>query len=116
WAWLSEDCEADVLSTGRALHEEEWHSGDRLFFNTCITSCDNTREILRDMTHNVFPNEVATSLRRNPDSSVRRVSRWTGINLRRFNLRSTNADVAGDVQSMNEQTSTLKNLSTGIPV
>ena len=83
WAWLSRDVEADVLATGRALDRDEWKCGDRLFFNDWITPYDNTREVLHDMTHNVFPGAVATSLRRNPDGTVRRVNRWTGVNLRR---------------------------------
>lgn len=83
WAWLSEEVERDVHKTGRALTENEWNCGDRLFFNDWITPYDNIREVLHDMTHNIFPNEVATSLRRNPDGTVRRVNRWTGVNLRK---------------------------------
>ena len=40
------------------------------------------RTYVRDFTHNVFPDEIGTSLRRNQDGTVRRVNRWTGINLR----------------------------------
>lgn len=83
WAWLSETVEREVHASGRALRDKEWQSGDRLFFNDWITPYDNIRDVLHDMTHNVFPNEVATSLRRNPDGSVRRVNRWTGVNLRK---------------------------------
>jgi cytolysin-activating lysine-acyltransferase len=83
WAWLSEEVERDVHKTGRALTEDEWNCGDRLFFNDWITPYDNIREVLHDMTHNIFPNEVATSLRRNPDGTVRRVNRWTGMKLRK---------------------------------
>lgn len=83
WAWLSEETERDVHATGRALNEDEWNCGKRLFFNDWITPYGNIREVLHDMTHNTFPNEVATSLRRNPDGSVRRINRWTGVNLRK---------------------------------
>jgi cytolysin-activating lysine-acyltransferase len=83
WAWLSEDVEAEVHATGRALTHDEWNCGNRLFFNDWITPYDNIRDVLHDMTHNVFPDEVATSLRRNPDGSVRRINRWTGVNLRK---------------------------------
>lgn len=83
WAWLSEDVERDVLTTGRALMPEEWTCGERLFFNDWITPYDNIREVMRDMTHNIFPNETATSLRRFPDGSIRSVKRWTGANLRK---------------------------------
>jgi len=83
WAWLSEEIERDVHLTGRALDPEEWSSGDRLFFNDWITPYGNIKEALHDMTHHHFPNEVATSLRRRPDGSVRSINRWTGVNLRR---------------------------------
>lgn len=80
WAWLSEDIERDVHLTGRALGHEEWSRGDRLFFNDWITPYGNTREAVYDMTYNLFPNHVATSLRRRHDGSVHSISRW---NLRR---------------------------------
>ncbi|MBM7068644.1 toxin-activating lysine-acyltransferase [Actibacterium sp. 188UL27-1] len=82
WAWLSEPVEHEVHRTGRALSANEWRCGDRLFFNDCITPFGNVREVLRDMTHNVFPENAATSLRRNQDGSVRRINHWTGVNLR----------------------------------
>ncbi len=82
WAWLNADVEAEVHATGRALTEAEWHCGDRLFFNDWVTPYANVREVAQDLCQNVFPNEVATSLRRNMDGSVRRVNRWTGKNLR----------------------------------
>lgn len=84
WAWLSISVEEDLHATGRALDSDEWNCGDRLFFNDWITPYNNTREVLHDMTHNIFPNEVATSLRRNPDGTVRRINRWTGLNLRKI--------------------------------
>ena len=78
WAWLNGDVERDVHETGRALSHEEWNCGKRLFFNDWITPYNNIREVLHDMTHNIFPDEAATSLRRNSDGTVRRVNRWTG--------------------------------------
>ncbi len=82
WAWLTEEVEQEVHTTGRALAHDEWNCGDRLFFNDWITPYNNTRAILHDMTHNIFPDQVATSLRRNQDGTVRRINRWTGVNLR----------------------------------
>ena len=83
WAWLNQDVEKDIHETGRALTRNEWNCGDRLFFNDWITPYSNIREVVYDMTHNIFPNEIATSLRRNQDGSVRRINRWTGENIRR---------------------------------
>jgi cytolysin-activating lysine-acyltransferase len=84
WARLDEEVEKDVIKTGRVLQQYEWNCGTNLFFNDWITPYNNIREIMHDMTHKVFPNEVATSLRRNTDSSVRRVNRWTGANVRKI--------------------------------
>jgi cytolysin-activating lysine-acyltransferase len=84
WAWLSEPVERDVLATGRALARDEWQSGEHLFFNDWITPFGNMREVAHDFMHNIFPNSVASSIRRNPDGTVRRVNRWTGVNLRRL--------------------------------
>lgn len=83
WAWLSEEVERDVHTTGRALERGEWSGGDRLFFNDWITPYGNIKEALHDMTHHHFPNEVATSLRRHHDGSMRSINRWTGVNVRR---------------------------------
>jgi cytolysin-activating lysine-acyltransferase len=84
WAWLSEPVERDVLATGRALARDEWQSGEHLFCNDWITPFGNMREVAHDFMHNIFPNSVASSIRRNPDGTVRRVNRWTGVNLRRL--------------------------------
>jgi cytolysin-activating lysine-acyltransferase len=83
WAWLNMDVERDIHATGRALKRDEWRCGDRLFFNDWITPYENTREVLHNMTHNIFPSEIATSLRRNSDGTVRRINRWTGVSLRK---------------------------------
>lgn len=83
WAWLSADVEKDIHTTGRALTDDEWNCGDRLFFNDWISPYGNIRHAMRDMTGNVFPNEIATSLSRNQDGTVRKVCRWTGDNIRK---------------------------------
>lgn len=83
WARLSQEVEREIHATGRAVAAHEWQCGDRLFCNDWITPYGNLREVVQDITQNVFPDAVATSLRRNPDGSVRRINRWTGAHLRR---------------------------------
>ena len=83
WAWLSQEVEREVHVAGRALSQGEWTCGDRHFFNDWITPFGNIREVMYDISHNVFPDTVASSLRRNPDGSVRRINRWTGVNRRK---------------------------------
>ncbi len=88
WAWLSKEVETDVHATGRALFQDEWMCGDRLFINDWIAPYGNVRALTHDIGNNVFPDNVATSLRRNPDGSVRRVNRWIGANRRKTNAEA----------------------------
>ncbi|WP_404400436.1 toxin-activating lysine-acyltransferase [Pelagibacterium halotolerans] len=83
WAWLSAEVEAEVHATGRALADDEWQCGNRLFFNDFIAPYDNLRAVMHDLTHVIFPNATATSVRRHADGSVRQIRRWTGVNRRR---------------------------------
>ena len=83
WAWLSAKVEREIHASGRSLSRSEWACGDRLFFNDWITPYGNIREVAHDMTHNIFPDQIATSLRRNMDGSVRRINRWTGVHIRK---------------------------------
>jgi cytolysin-activating lysine-acyltransferase len=57
---------------------EEWSEGSHLFFNDWITKPTVFRTAMAHMTQTVFPNEIASSLRRNPDGSVRRINKWVG--------------------------------------
>lgn len=88
WAWLSAEVERDVHATGRSLVRDEWNCGERHFFNDWITPYGNVREVMFDITHTVFPDMVATSLRRHHDGTVRRINRWTGVNIRRTSMEA----------------------------
>ena len=82
WAWLSSEVEQEVHQMGRALTEDEWRSGDRLFFNDWIAPYGNIRSAMHDIAVNVFPNHTATSIRRNKDGSIRKINYWKGIAVR----------------------------------
>ena len=88
WAWLSEEVEREVHDTGRALLRSEWQCGDQLFINDWIAPYGNIRALTHDIGNNVFPDDTATSLRRNPDGSVRRVCRWIGSRRRKPNAET----------------------------
>ena len=89
WAWLSTQIQRKVHATGRALASDEWTCGSRLFFNDGITRNGSLRAVSHDLIHSVFPDHVATALRRNPDTTVKRIYRWSGINLRKAMLYRT---------------------------
>jgi cytolysin-activating lysine-acyltransferase len=94
WAWLNDVAKKEVHTSGRALTISEWSSGPNLFFNDWITDPEIFRAAMIQMTHEVFPNETASSLRRKADGSVRRINKWTGRNLQKLQvatrLRNTN--------------------------
>lgn len=91
WAWVSRDVEQDLHRSGRFLMPDEWQSGPHLFFNDWITPYGNAKQVVRYMTQQMFPDEEATSIRRNPDGGVRRINRWTGANVR-LRQKYTNND------------------------
>lgn len=80
WAWLNESVQQQVHTTGRVLKYEEWNCGDRLFFNDFVAPYENCKAVINDLKTNIFPDHIATSLRRNPDGSIRRINRWIGVN------------------------------------
>ncbi len=81
WAWLSEEVEHEIHTTGRALRQEEWNCGDRLFFNDWITPYGNIREVVKDMRTVVFPQHHATSVRRDSKGAVKKVCYWQSVML-----------------------------------
>ncbi|MYF45483.1 MAG: toxin-activating lysine-acyltransferase [Rhodobacteraceae bacterium] len=83
WAWLNEGVEKDIHATGRALSHDEWNCGKNLFFNDFVAPYENSKFVINDIKCNVFADYTATSLRRNPNGSIRRVNRWIGANLPR---------------------------------
>ncbi len=79
WAWLSETEEAAVLESGGRLdHATTWNSGDRLFFYDWISERRTTLAMMKDLIHDVFARNNATSIRRADDGSVRKICRWKG--------------------------------------
>ena len=83
WAWVSPSVQDRLHHHGHALGANEWQTGSNLFFNDWVTPGGLVRAALRFCTRDIFPDDVATSLRRNADASVRKINRWTGVNRRR---------------------------------
>lgn len=63
WAWFDDKTEKKYLSGQTVLKLEEWKSGDNLFFTDFIAPFGHTKKIFKDLTHNIFPNEIAKTLR-----------------------------------------------------
>ena len=79
WAWLSKSIEQEIHDSGRAIAQHEWNSGSELFINDLVAPYENARAVINDIKGNLFANYTATSLRRNPDGTVRKINRWKGV-------------------------------------
>jgi cytolysin-activating lysine-acyltransferase len=89
WAWVNEDVEKELHATGRCLIRDEWRCGDRMFINDWVSPYGGVRHYARDMMDNVFPDvQFASSIRRNPDGSVRRINHWNRPDIRKNQERA----------------------------
>lgn len=80
WAWLSDTQRRDIHETGRALQPDEWKGGSHPFVNDWITEPRAFRAVMTEKRDVIFPDHIVSSLRRNPDGSVRRINKWVGRN------------------------------------
>lgn len=78
WGWFDDQIEKKYLSGETVLSYAEWKSGigqpkanesgteklgNNLFFTDFIAPFGHTKKIFKDLTHNIFPNEIAKTLR-----------------------------------------------------
>ena len=82
WAWISDKCRQHLIEEQGALKFNDWKSGEHLLFNDYIAPWGHAKAILKDLRTNVFPDETAFSLGRNPDGSIRKIYTWKGINIK----------------------------------
>lgn len=78
WAKVNESSKQALIDYSRALYYEEWNSGDHLFFNDFVAPWGGVKEILSDLTSNVFPKEQAFSISRDKYGKTKKVHRWKG--------------------------------------
>ena len=80
WAFLSKEVEeAFVLSTN-SLQPKDWQSGERIWFIDWVAPFGGTREMTRDLKHNVFPNDVGRFLRMKEGSDTLNIFYVHGVN------------------------------------
>ncbi|MCI4649477.1 toxin-activating lysine-acyltransferase [Phaeodactylibacter sp.] len=63
WGWFSDEIEKKYLSGDVVLTFGEWNSGKNLFFTDFIAPFGHAKKIFKDLTHNIFPDETAKTLR-----------------------------------------------------
>jgi cytolysin-activating lysine-acyltransferase len=77
WALLAEDSERRLIHDPEVLfHFSEWNEGDRLWIMDLVLTEGSLREVVKEVV-SLFPGaDVAKSLRRNDDGTVRKITTW----------------------------------------
>lgn len=74
WALLSPEAEARYLADGM-LRAEDWRGGDRFWFTDFLAPFGDVAALTRAARRFIPPGQVGHGTRRNPDGSVRRITR-----------------------------------------
>ena len=90
WAYLSEQAADAYIHGRRELTPEDWTSGRELWFIEFVAPFGHARKMVRDLTHTVFPREIARSLHRHEDGRPPKVVQWYGIESRTRARQSNN--------------------------
>ncbi|NQZ32261.1 MAG: toxin-activating lysine-acyltransferase [Oceanospirillaceae bacterium] len=78
WAEVSQETEKELIDDSRALYHQDWNAGDNLYFNDFVAPWGGVRDILKDLTSNIFTDREAFSLSRHSDGKVKKKHRWIG--------------------------------------
>ena len=72
WARMSAEVETAYVRNTRSLQPKDWNSGDRLWGLDLVAPFGDGKRIIKDLRHNVFPNDVGRFLRvRKGDDTLR---------------------------------------------
>lgn len=73
WAYLSTEVEEAYVLNTRSLQPKDWTSGDRLWIIDLIAPFGEGRNILTDLRHGLFKDEIARVLRAKTNSNEMRI-------------------------------------------
>ena len=76
WSSITEATKDKLANQGGQMQWDDWNSGDLLLFNDFVAPFGHTKEILKDLRSQTWPHEIAFSLRRAEDGSVKKVNYW----------------------------------------
>lgn len=79
WAHLAPDAEARYLAGDEPLRAEDWAGGPQLWFIDMIAPFGDGRAVSSDMRRRIPPGQIGKAVRRNPDGSLRRITRYTPL-------------------------------------
>lgn len=81
WARLNADTEKKYLNDPVSLDLEDWNSGEKLWITdfVCLAGKNDVKRLIKALTSEIFPNDMASSIRIKGGYSNRRIKRYKGI-------------------------------------
>jgi cytolysin-activating lysine-acyltransferase len=83
WAFLSEDKEQAYLKGEYSVQIADWNSGDKLIFTEFIAPFGNVKNIIKDLTYNIFPNKIGKSVKMKQKRKIESIKTFYGKNVKR---------------------------------
>lgn len=83
WAFLSEEKEQAYLKREYSVQPEDWNCGDKLIFTEFMAPLGNVKEIVKDLTHNIFPDKIGKSLKMKEKRKIDSIKTFYGKNMKR---------------------------------
>lgn len=80
WAWMSQDKESAYVLNPRGLQPSDWKSGQRGWIIDFISPFGHTKEVMRDLRHGIFKDEVGRALRVKEGDDTMRIWYLHGAN------------------------------------
>ena len=81
WACLDEERERQYLRSPSSLAQDDWVSGDRIWFVEWIAPWGGTRAVARKIEHDIFPDRTGHSLHVKKGQEVARIRDHFGKNV-----------------------------------
>ncbi|MEZ9523886.1 toxin-activating lysine-acyltransferase [Enterovibrio norvegicus] len=81
WAFFDEETEVKYIAKPHSLDTDEWRNGNRLWFPDFIAKDGYARSMVHILRTEVFPNNIARSLRVKKDSTHGRIITYQGVNM-----------------------------------
>lgn len=83
WAWLDDASQEQALLDEEPLEFDQWNCGEQLLFVDFVAPWEHTKNIMIDLRTNVFQEDQAISLSRNPNGTIRKVYCWKGVSFQK---------------------------------
>jgi len=76
WSSITETTKDKLVNHGGQMQWEDWNNGDLLLFNDFVAPFGHTKEIVKDLRNQQWKQNIAFSLRRAGDGSIKKVNYW----------------------------------------